>query len=133
MGAVRSTATRPPAAPLTDGTVSLRYRRAPGLHAICAASHDPEIRRWLIDPPMDVGLVNVQFRDDPGNDRLFCLSWAPRPGVAPRPVRLVVDWAFSDLGLSEIQLEIDPENLASVRLAQKCGLEPAGRVHTCAG
>ncbi len=47
--------------------------------------------------------------------------------MAPRAVRLAVDWAFADLGLSELLLEIDPGNLASVRVAQKCGFAPAGR------
>jgi RimJ/RimL family protein N-acetyltransferase len=40
-------------------------------------------------------------------------------------VRLAADWAFSDLGVSEILLEIEPGNLASVRVAHKCGFEPA--------
>ncbi|MEU3455512.1 GNAT family N-acetyltransferase [Micromonospora sp. NPDC006766] len=43
----------PPTAPLTDGTVALRPRREPDLAAIAEASHDPEIRRWLDDEPMD--------------------------------------------------------------------------------
>lgn len=46
-------------------------------------------------------------------------------GVAPRAVRLMAEWAFGDLGLSEVLLEIDPANAASVRVAQKCGFEPA--------
>ena len=159
--AVRSTAITPPAVPLTDGTVSLRYRRASDLDAICAASYDPETRRWLDDPPMDaearasnmvrvaeafrtgrsaplviadsmtdepVGLINVQFRDD----YLATIAYSVFPahrgrGAAPRAVRLVVAWAFADLGLSELRLEIDPGNLASVRVAQKCGFEPADR------
>jgi RimJ/RimL family protein N-acetyltransferase len=158
---VRSTAIQPPAVPLTDGTVCLRYRRATDLDAIYAASYDPETRRWLTDPPMDdearaasmarvaeafqtgrsaplviadqvtdqpVGLINVQFRDD----RVATIAYSVFPGhrgqgVAPRAVRLAVDWAFSQLGLSELLLEIDPENLASVRVARKCGFAPAGR------
>jgi RimJ/RimL family protein N-acetyltransferase len=164
LDAVRSTAIRPPAVPLTDGTVSLRYRQASDLDAICAASHDPETRRWLVDPPMDaearaasmarvaeafrtghsapfviadsatdqpIGLINVQFRDDHVATIAYSAFSGHRgQGVAPRAVRLAVDWAFSDLGVSEILLEIDPENLASVRVAQKCGLKPAGRVDT---
>jgi RimJ/RimL family protein N-acetyltransferase len=42
-------------------------------------------------------------------------------------VRLAAGWAFSDLGLSELLLEIDPGNLASVRVARKRGFTPAGR------
>jgi RimJ/RimL family protein N-acetyltransferase len=158
---MRSTAVRPPAVPLTDGTVSLRYRQASDLDVICAASYDAETRRWLTDPPMDagaraasmarvaeafssgrsaplviadsatdepVGLINVQFRDDHTATVAYSVFPAHRgQGVAPRAVRLAAEWAFSDLGLSELLLEIDPGNLASLRVAQKCGFEPAGR------
>ena len=80
-----------------------------------------------------IGLINVQFRDD----HVATIAYSVFPGhrgqgVAPRAVRLAVDWAFSDLEVSEILLEIDAGNLASVRVAQKCGLEPAGRVLTSA-
>jgi len=164
VGAVRSTAIRPPAAPLTDGTVSLRYRRASDLDAIRDASHDAETLCWLSDAPMDaevraasmarvaeafragrsaplviadsatdrpIGLINVQFRDD----QVATVAYSVFPGhrgqgVAPRAVRLAVDWAFSDLGLSELLLEIDPGNLASLRVAEKCGFQPAGRAMT---
>jgi RimJ/RimL family protein N-acetyltransferase len=156
---VRSTPIQPPAVPLTDGTVSLRCRRASDLDAICAASYDPEARRWLTDPPMDaetraasmarvdeafrtgrsaplviadcasgqpIGLINVQFRDDHVATIAYSVFPAHRgKGVAARAVRLAADWAFSHLGLSALLLEIDPGNLASIRVAQKCGFEPA--------
>jgi RimJ/RimL family protein N-acetyltransferase len=75
-----------------------------------------------------VGLINVQFRDD----QVATIAYSVFPGhrgkgVVPRAVRLAAGWAFSPLGLSELLLEIDPGNLASVRVAQKCGFEPAGR------
>ena len=74
------------------------------------------------------GLINLQFRDD----QVATIAYSVFPGhrgrgLAPRAVRLAVDWAFADLGISEIRLEIDPGNLASVRVARKCGFEPAGR------
>lgn len=158
---MRSTAIKPPAAPLTDGTVSLRYRRVSDLGAISAASEDPQARRWLSDPPMDaearaasmarvdeafrsgraaplviadsatdqpVGLINVQFRDDQVATIAYSVFPAHRgQGVAPRAVRLAADWALSDLGLRELLLEIDPENVSSLRVAEKCGFTPAGR------
>jgi len=157
---VRSTPIPPPV-PLTDGTVSLRYRRASDLDAISAASHDAEARRWLTDPPMDaearaaslervaeafrsgrsaplviadsvtdqpVGLINLQFRDD----RVATIAYSVFPGhrgqgAAPRAVRLMTGWAFAELALSELLLEIDQGNLASLRVAEKCGFRPAGR------
>jgi RimJ/RimL family protein N-acetyltransferase len=152
---------QPPAAPLTDGAVCLRGRRVADLGAIRAASHDPETRRWLDDPPMDdeaeaasmarvaeafrtgrsaplviadagtgqpVGLINVQFRGDRTATIAYSVFAEHRGrGVAPRAVRLAASWAFDRLGLSELRLEIDPGNLASVRVAEKCGFAPAGR------
>nr|QRG35009.1 GNAT family N-acetyltransferase [Micromonospora sp.] len=50
---VRIRPIEPPTAPLTDGTVTLRPRRESDLAAMVAASHDPEVRRWLDDEPMD--------------------------------------------------------------------------------
>jgi RimJ/RimL family protein N-acetyltransferase len=161
---MRSTPISPPAVPLTDGTVSLRYRQVSDLDAIFTASHDPQTRRWLTDPPTDaeamdaearaasmarvaeafaagrsaplviadgttdepIGLINVQFRDDDVATIAYSVFPAHRgSGVAPRAVRLAVQWAFSDLGLWELLLEIDPGNLASVRVASKCGFDPA--------
>jgi RimJ/RimL family protein N-acetyltransferase len=156
---MRSTEIPSPAVPLSDGTVSLRSRRASDLDAISDASFDPETRHWLTDPPMDaearvasmervaeafrtgqsaplviadhesnepIGLINLQFRDD----HLATIAYSVFPahrgkGVAPRAVRLMAEWAFGHLGLAELWLEIDPQNVASVRVAEKCGFEPA--------
>lgn len=162
---MRSTAIPVPAGPLSDGTVSLRGRRACDLDAISAASHDPETQRWLTDPPMDaearaasmervaeafrtgrsaplviadhendapIGLINLQFRDDHVATIAYSVFPAHRGrGVAPRAVRLMSQWAFGHLGVTELLLEIDPQNVASVRVAEKCGFEPA--VHGPAG
>jgi len=86
----------------------------------------------IADAPADqpIGLINVQFRDD----ELATIAYSVFPGhrgrgVAPRAVRLAVDWAFSGLGLTRLLLEIDPGNLASIRVAQKCGFAPAGQTN----
>jgi RimJ/RimL family protein N-acetyltransferase len=78
-----------------------------------------------------IGLLDVQFRDD----QVATIAYSVFPGhrgkgVAPRAALLAVDWAFGELGLSEVLLEIDPGNLASVRVARKCGFEPAERAGT---
>lgn len=70
------------------------------------------------------GLINLQFRDD----RVATIAYSVFPGhrgkgVAPRAVRLMAEWAFGSLGLEELLLEIDPHNVASVRVAEKCGFE----------
>ncbi|MFE9657509.1 GNAT family N-acetyltransferase [Micromonospora sp. NPDC006431] len=156
----RSTPIAPPAAPLTDGTVALRPRRESDVEAIAAASHDPEIRRWLDDEPMDaqarrdfvargeemwrsgkaaplviadavtdepVGSINLQFR----SDAVVTVAYGVFPqcrgrGAAPRAVRLLARWALSDLGLERVILEADEANTASIRVAEKCGFQPAG-------
>jgi RimJ/RimL family protein N-acetyltransferase len=42
-------------------------------------------------------------------------------GVAARALRLLTDWALGDLGLERIELRITTENLASMRVAERCG------------
>ncbi|HEX3931563.1 MAG TPA: GNAT family protein [Nocardioides sp.] len=155
----RSTPARPPAEPLTDGTVTLRRRDVADLDAIVAASHDEETKRWLEDEPLPVlvddearraalrraddawtsgraaplviadaetdeaaGLVNLQFRDDRTATVAYSVFPAHRGrGIAPRAVRLVVPWARMSLGVEELLLEADAGNLASIRVAEKCG------------
>jgi RimJ/RimL family protein N-acetyltransferase len=158
---MRSKAIPVPDGSLSDGTVSLRFRRASDLDAIAVASYDHDTRRWLTDPPMDeearaasmarvaeafatggsaplmiadhrtsepIGLINLQFRDDHVATIAYSVFPAHRgKGVAPRAVRLMAEWAFCRLGLTELLLEIDQENVASVRVAEKCGFEVAER------
>jgi RimJ/RimL family protein N-acetyltransferase len=69
-----------------------------------------------------LGLVNVQFRDD----RLATLAYSVFPGargrgIAGRAVALVSTWGFAELGLTELRLEIDPDNFSSRRVAEKSG------------
>jgi len=150
----RSTPIKPLAAPLADGVVAVRLRRASDLDAIAAASHDPETRRWLDDTPMDaeargtsmvrveeawrkgeaaplvianavtdepIGIINLQFRDDDVAAIAYSVFPAGRgQGIAPRAVRLLVDWAFRDLGLTQLLFETDEANAASLRVAEKC-------------
>ncbi|MEU2610311.1 GNAT family N-acetyltransferase [Micromonospora sp. NPDC007271] len=150
----------PPAAPLTDGAVTLRPRRESDLDAIAAASRDPEIRRWLDDEPMDeqarrtslaraeeawrsgtaapltiadavtdepVGLINLQFRGDAEASVAYGVFPQRRGrGVAPRAVRLLAGWALADLALEQVILETDERNIASIRVAEKCGFHRVG-------
>jgi RimJ/RimL family protein N-acetyltransferase len=152
---VRSTPIAPPATPLTDGSVVVRLRREDDLDAIAAASGDPEILRWLDDPPMDaearrtgmsrveeawrsgraapltiadaatdqaVGVINLQFRTEDVAAVAYSVFPACRgQGIAPRAVLLVVDWALRDLGVTQLILETDEVNRASIRVAEKCG------------
>jgi ribosomal-protein-alanine N-acetyltransferase len=47
-------------------------------------------------------------------------------GVAGRALRLVTDWALDDLGLQRVELLIDVENAASIRVAERSGYRREG-------
>jgi len=47
-------------------------------------------------------------------------------GVATRAVRLLASWAFTELGLARLELTCGPDNLASQRVAQRCGFAREG-------
>ncbi len=49
-------------------------------------------------------------------------------GVATRAVRLVVDWARREHGVSRIELYTHPDNGASQRVAERAGFRRAGSV-----
>ena len=50
-------------------------------------------------------------------------------GVAVRAARLVVDHAFTQLGMSRVELIIAVGNTASQRVAEKLGARPEGLLH----
>jgi len=59
------------------------------------------------------------------------LSWAVYApfrgrGIASRSVRLLVAWAFEELGLDRVEAHVNPENHASVRTALRAGLRREG-------
>jgi len=47
-------------------------------------------------------------------------------GVATHAVRLIVRWAFEDLDLARIVVTCAPDNLASQRVAERCGFSREG-------
>lgn len=64
-------------------------------------------------------------------DRVGHLSWAVYPrhrgqGVATRAVRLLIDYAFDQLGLARVQAEVEVGNLISLRTAGRVGLRREG-------
>jgi RimJ/RimL family protein N-acetyltransferase len=42
-------------------------------------------------------------------------------GVATRALRLLTRWAAEEHGLARLQLIVEPENVASIRVAEKAG------------
>ena len=67
---------------------------------------------------------------DRGQDRAWLGYWvAPAArgrGVASRAVRLLADWGFRGLGLARIELTCGPDNVASQRVAERCGFTREG-------
>lgn len=47
-------------------------------------------------------------------------------GVAARALRLLADWAFGQIGLARLELYIEPENTASIKVAARAGCEREG-------
>ena len=47
-------------------------------------------------------------------------------GITPIAVALVVDWAFTNLGIHRVEVCIRPENEASLRVVRKLGLRYEG-------
>ena len=77
------------------------------------------IANAVTDEP--IGIINLQFRDDDVAAIAYSVFPAGRgQGIAPRAVRLLVDWAFRDLGLTQLLFETDEANAASLRVAEKC-------------
>ncbi len=74
-----------------------------------------------------IGLINLQFRSDDETTVAYRVfpAWRGR-GVAARALDLVASWALGDLGLPGLALEIDERNLASIRVALRCGFVRCG-------
>jgi RimJ/RimL family protein N-acetyltransferase len=47
-------------------------------------------------------------------------------GVATHAVRLVARWAFDEVGLARVELTCGPDNVASQRVAERCGFVREG-------
>ena len=47
-------------------------------------------------------------------------------GIIPTAVALVCDWCFTDLGLHRVEINIRPENAASLRVVAKLGFREEG-------
>jgi RimJ/RimL family protein N-acetyltransferase/8-oxo-dGTP pyrophosphatase MutT (NUDIX family) len=74
-----------------------------------------------------VGNVEVR-RISPGVGNISWTTYKPYRGrrVAQRAVRLLVVYAFGELGLDRLQVEVDPENRASGRVALRSGFRREG-------
>jgi RimJ/RimL family protein N-acetyltransferase/DNA-directed RNA polymerase specialized sigma24 family protein len=78
-----------------------------------------------------VGSVSLQDFDH-GNAtvRYWLAPTARGRGLATCAVRLLAGWAFHELALARLWLQIEPENVASQRVAERCGFVREGRLRS---
>ncbi|WP_199539232.1 GNAT family N-acetyltransferase [Desertihabitans brevis] len=91
-----------------------------GLHLAVVAADDPsavlgEVSLSGID--LDQGRASVGYWLAPA---------ARGRGAAARAVRLLTRWALTDLGLARLELTCGPDNLASQKVATRCGFQQEG-------
>ena len=58
-------------------------------------------------------------------------SFARGRGLATDALELLSRWAFDQLGLERLQLRVDPDNAASLRVAEKAGFQREGLLRSC--
>lgn len=137
---------------LEDGEVALRPRTEADVPAITEACQDPEIARWtqvpspyteedarefvrtapdaqaIVDARTGELLGTVGWRWVDGNVQVG--YWVKREsrgrGVAARALRMLSRWAFEELGAIRVQLVVEPENEASIRVAENAGFQREG-------
>jgi RimJ/RimL family protein N-acetyltransferase len=66
------------------------------------------------------GVVDMDLGARQGEIGYVVAREARRRGVAGRALRLITDWALDELGLERVELHIDPDNIASIRVAERC-------------
>lgn len=47
-------------------------------------------------------------------------------GIATEATRAAINWGFREMGLHRIEARCDPQNIASARVMEKCGMEYEG-------
>jgi RimJ/RimL family protein N-acetyltransferase len=78
----------------------------------------PEDRLWDIGPDHDHAMISYWV--GPG---------ARGRGRAPAAVSLLAGWAFAELELTRLALLIEPDNVASRRVAERCGFAHEDTLH----
>jgi RimJ/RimL family protein N-acetyltransferase len=74
--------------------------------------------------------MSVDRHDLVANVGYWVKKEARRRGVATRGLRLLVRWAFQDLGLARVEIKTDVENVPSQRVAEKCGFLREGHLRS---
>ena len=76
-----------------------------------------------------VGSVDVRDKGDHVGELSWTLYAGHRgQGYATRAVRMLVDYAIGELGMTRVEARVDPENHRSLRVATRAGLRREGLV-----
>jgi Acetyltransferases, including N-acetylases of ribosomal proteins len=121
-----------PALALTKDPEILRYTRVPEdntaeiIRGFMFEHPDAEARLVIADPETDAMLGSAAvLRADVEAGRAELGYWIGAEhrgrGFAARAVDLLADWALREQGFVRLELHIDPENVASLRVAEKTG------------
>ncbi len=110
---------------LTDGVVRLRPWRDEGRSRV----------GFVVERDGGgVGNVEVRLTDASTGELSWTLDAGQRGrGYATRAVRLLADYAFTELGLSRVQAHVEPGDDRSLRVATRAGLRREGVVRVTPG
>ncbi len=78
------------------------------------------------EPLGAVALSNVELRHRRAGMGYWLAASARGRGIATEAVRLLAGWGFGVLGVERLEAMIHPENLASQRVAERCGFTREG-------
>lgn len=75
-----------------------------------------------------LGFIGFQpeWRERRGTVFYWTVAWARSRGVARRALSLLAHWAFEELPVDRLELEVDADNIASQRVAEAAGFQREG-------
>jgi RimJ/RimL family protein N-acetyltransferase len=76
-----------------------------------------------------LGMAALVYVDREGRQAEAGYIVAPQArgrGVAVRALRLLTEWALTELALERVELRITPDNVPSIRVAERCGFVREG-------
>ena len=73
-----------------------------------------------------LGLSNFEWHDLKGEIGYWMAAESRRRGIGARATRMLAVWALTSLGLERLELLANPENEASLRLAERAGFTREG-------
>jgi RimJ/RimL family protein N-acetyltransferase len=91
-------------------------------HATAPGIEDREVTLAIADAADALlGVVNVRLTDAPPTVGYWIAASARGRGIATAATSAITGWTFATHGPARIALHAEPENHASIRVAEKCG------------